>query len=75
MQKEHNQAILSPSPSVGKKKSDPLLSFKQKHDLLIVHKFTTHQIDLYNVKRNKFLLFCLSLAQSKKKIDQNAKRT
>ena len=46
MQKEHNQAILSPSPSVGMKKSSPLLSFKQKHDLLIILKFTTYHRDV-----------------------------
>ena len=64
MQKEHNQAILSPSPSVGKKKSRPLLSFKQKQKLLIVHEFTT-----------RLILINMKIKERNEKAGQNAKRT
>ena len=53
MQKEHNQAILSPSPSVGKKKSSPLLSFKQKQTWFANCSRVHNQIDLDNMKSKK----------------------
>ena len=53
MQKEHNQAILSPSPSVGKKKSSPLLSFKQKQTWFANCSRVYNQIDFDNMKSKK----------------------